>query len=39
VRRIKVASGEQWGDERHVRVTLRDVTATDRLVAALRELG
>jgi histidinol-phosphate aminotransferase len=39
VRRIKVAPGEQWGDERHVRVTLRDVAATDRLIAALRELG
>ena len=39
LRRIKVAAGEQWGDERHVRVTLRDAAATDRLVAALRELG
>jgi histidinol-phosphate/aromatic aminotransferase/cobyric acid decarboxylase-like protein len=38
LRRIKVASGEQWGDERHVRVTLRDVDATDRLIAALVEL-
>ena len=38
VRRIKVAPGEQWGDERHVRVTLRDPPATDRLIAALREL-
>ena len=39
LRRIKVAAGEQWGDERHVRVTLRDAAATDRLIAALRELG
>jgi histidinol-phosphate/aromatic aminotransferase/cobyric acid decarboxylase-like protein len=37
-RRIKVAPGEQWGDERHVRITLRDAAATERLVAALREL-
>ena len=36
--RIKVAPGEQWGDDRHVRVTLRDAASTDRLVAALREL-
>ena len=39
VRRIKVARGEQWGDERHVRITLRDAAATERLIAALRELG
>ena len=39
LRRIKVAAGEQWGDERHVRITLRDSAATDRLIAALRELG
>ena len=39
LRRIKVAAGEQWGDERHVRITLRDTEATDRLIAALRELG
>jgi histidinol-phosphate aminotransferase len=39
LRRIKVAAGEQWGDERHVRITLRDAAATDRLIAALRELG
>ena len=39
VRRIVVAPGERWGDERHVRITLRDAAATDRLVAALRELG
>ena len=39
VRRIAVAPGERWGDERHVRITLRDAEATDRLIAALRELG
>jgi histidinol-phosphate aminotransferase len=39
LRRIKVAAGEQWGDERHVRVTLRDTAATERLIAALVELG
>ena len=38
-RRIAVAPGERWGDERHVRITLRDAAATDRLIAALRELG
>jgi len=37
-RRIYVAPGNAWGDEHHVRVTLRDAAATDRLVAALREL-
>jgi len=37
-RRIAVAPGEQWGDERHVRITLRDAAASDRLAAALREL-
>jgi histidinol-phosphate/aromatic aminotransferase/cobyric acid decarboxylase-like protein len=36
--RIKVAPGEQWGDERHVRVTLRDAAVTERLIAVLREL-
>ena len=39
VRRIAVAPGERWGDDRHVRITLRDAAATDRLIAALRELG
>jgi histidinol-phosphate aminotransferase len=39
LRRIKVAAGEQWGDKRHVRITLRDAEATDRLIAALRELA
>ena len=38
-RRIYVAPGTAWGDERHVRVTLRDASATDRLVAALREIS
>jgi histidinol-phosphate/aromatic aminotransferase/cobyric acid decarboxylase-like protein len=37
-RRIFVAPGSAWGDERHVRVTLGDAAATDRLLAALREL-
>jgi histidinol-phosphate/aromatic aminotransferase/cobyric acid decarboxylase-like protein len=37
-RRIFVTPGTAWGDDRHVRVTLRDAAATDRLVAALREL-
>ena len=37
-RRIYVAPGTAWGDELHVRVTLRDAQATDRLLAALREL-
>jgi histidinol-phosphate/aromatic aminotransferase/cobyric acid decarboxylase-like protein len=39
LRRINVAAGEPWGDDRHVRITLRDTAATDRLIAALRELG
>ena len=38
-RRILVARGDRWGDERHVRITLRDADGTDRLIAALRELG
>lgn len=37
--RIAVASGAQWGDDDHVRVTLRDRRATERLVAALRILA
>ncbi len=37
-RRIFVAPGQAWGDERHVRVTLRDAPATDRLTAALLDL-
>ena len=39
LRRIVVARGERWGDERHVRITLGDAEASDRLIAALRELG
>jgi histidinol-phosphate/aromatic aminotransferase/cobyric acid decarboxylase-like protein len=38
-RRIYVAPGSAWGDEQHVRVTLSDAAATDRLLAALRELS
>src|SRR5205814_1336659 len=33
--RIWVAPGSAWGDARHVRITLRESAATDRLVAAL----
>jgi histidinol-phosphate aminotransferase len=36
-RRISVLPGTAWGDEEHVRITLRDAAATDRLAAALRE--
>jgi histidinol-phosphate/aromatic aminotransferase/cobyric acid decarboxylase-like protein len=38
-RRVYVAPGTAWGSERHVRVTLRDSAATDRLAAALREIA
>jgi hypothetical protein len=31
--------GEAWGDDAHVRVTLRDAASTDRFVSALRELS
>jgi histidinol-phosphate/aromatic aminotransferase/cobyric acid decarboxylase-like protein len=37
--RVYVAPGTAWGDEHHVRITLRDAPATDRLVSALRELA
>jgi len=37
-RRIFVAPGTAWGDDAHVRVTLRDAAATERLLEALREL-
>jgi histidinol-phosphate/aromatic aminotransferase/cobyric acid decarboxylase-like protein len=37
--RIHVTSGAEWGDEEHVRVVLRDRSATDRLLAALRVLA
>jgi histidinol-phosphate/aromatic aminotransferase/cobyric acid decarboxylase-like protein len=36
--RVYVTPGSAWGDERHVRVTLRGAAATDRLVSSLREL-
>jgi histidinol-phosphate aminotransferase len=36
--RIYVTPGSSWGDDRHVRIALRDAAATDRLAAALREL-
>ena len=35
--RIQVATG--WGDDKHVRITLRDRPATDRLGSALRALA
>lgn len=38
-RRIFVAPGHAWGDDAHVRVTLRDAAATDRLLEALREIA
>jgi histidinol-phosphate aminotransferase len=37
-RRIYVAPGGAWGDEAHVRITLRDAAATATLAAALLEL-
>ena len=36
--RIYVTPGSAWGDDRHVRIALRDAAATDRVRAALREL-
>jgi histidinol-phosphate/aromatic aminotransferase/cobyric acid decarboxylase-like protein len=36
--RVYVTPGSAWGDDRHVRVVLRDAAATDRLSASLREL-
>jgi histidinol-phosphate aminotransferase len=38
-RRIYVTPGTAWGDDLHVRIALRDGAGTDRLAAALRELG
>jgi histidinol-phosphate/aromatic aminotransferase/cobyric acid decarboxylase-like protein len=38
-RRIFVAPGSAWGDDAHVRVTLRDAASTDRLLEALYELA
>jgi histidinol-phosphate/aromatic aminotransferase/cobyric acid decarboxylase-like protein len=34
-RRVYIAPGSAWGDDDHVRATLRDGEATDRLAAAL----
>ena len=39
VRRILVVRGDRWGDERHVRITLRDADATDRLIAGAARAG
>jgi histidinol-phosphate/aromatic aminotransferase/cobyric acid decarboxylase-like protein len=36
--RVYVTPGSAWGDDRHVRIALRDAAATDRLSASLREL-
>jgi histidinol-phosphate aminotransferase len=36
--RIYVTPGSAWGDDRHVRIALRDGAATDRLSAALSEI-
>jgi histidinol-phosphate/aromatic aminotransferase/cobyric acid decarboxylase-like protein len=38
-RRIFVAPGSAWGDDAHVRVTLRDAAATDRLLEALHDIA
>jgi histidinol-phosphate aminotransferase len=38
-RRIAVLPGTAWGDDARVRIALRDAAATERLAAALRELG
>jgi histidinol-phosphate aminotransferase len=37
-RRIFVAPGTAWGDDRHVRLALRGPEATDRLASALQDL-
>jgi histidinol-phosphate aminotransferase len=37
--RVFVAPGAAWGDDAHVRVTLRDAAATDRLLEALSSCG
>jgi histidinol-phosphate aminotransferase len=36
--RVFVAPGTAWGDDAHVRVTLRDAPSTERLLAVLRAL-
>lgn len=36
--RVLVAPGTDWGDEAHVRITLRDRPATERLIRALHAL-
>lgn len=38
-RRIAVLPGTAWGDDARVRIALRDAAATERLAAALSELG
>ena len=38
-RRISVAAGGDWGDDDHVRLTLRDKPATERVGSALRALS
>lgn len=38
-RRIFVAPGSAWGDDDHVRVTLRDAAASERLLDALHEIA
>jgi histidinol-phosphate/aromatic aminotransferase/cobyric acid decarboxylase-like protein len=38
-RRIFVAPGSAWGDDAHVRVTLRDAAATERLLEALEDIA
>ena len=38
-KRIFVAPGTAWGDDRHVRIALRGPETTDRLAAALKDLN
>jgi histidinol-phosphate/aromatic aminotransferase/cobyric acid decarboxylase-like protein len=37
--RVRVAHGGDWSDDRHVRVTLRNRAASERLLSALRTLS